>query len=440
MLNSPSSGVVVLENGNETAAASSEVLVNALALETGPPGGATESASCVLAAGGSTAHAGVVHVKREHPAVATTPTSDTATGTSSHAQTQYSAQYLAELLKDKKQLAAFPTVFQHLERVLDEEINKVRVSLFQFEFNKDELELPEADGTVSVVTEKVYVPVKDFPDYNFVGRILGPRGMTAKQLEQETGCKIMVRGRGSMRDKKKEDMNRGKPNWEHLADELHVLIQCEDTENRAKVKLIRAKDEVTRLLVPAAEGEDELKRKQLMELAIINGTYRPANQQKIAIQTPRLLQPMTLNGSPLRSPLGAPLILSPTGRHPQHQHQQIMPNTANLAQLTNAMMMNGQLQGLQAAQLVATSSPSAMTHNDQLTAANQLFFNQMLDPTMSALSQYNGYNAFAQPLFTTAQAQTAAQQHLQHTTPNSHDQYNGGQDMSLAGQYLYARR
>jgi len=39
--------------------------------------------------------------------------------------------------------------------------------------------------------------------FNFVGRILGPRGMTAKQLEQETGCKIMVRGRGSMRDKKK---------------------------------------------------------------------------------------------------------------------------------------------------------------------------------------------------------------------------------------------
>ena len=39
--------------------------------------------------------------------------------------------------------------------------------------------------------------------FNFVGRILGPRGMTTKQLEQETGCKIMVRGKGSMRDKKK---------------------------------------------------------------------------------------------------------------------------------------------------------------------------------------------------------------------------------------------
>lgn len=43
--------------------------------------------------------------------------------------------------------------------------------------------------------------------YNFVGRILGPRGMTAKQLEQETGCKIMVRGKGSMRDKKKVIIN-----------------------------------------------------------------------------------------------------------------------------------------------------------------------------------------------------------------------------------------
>ena len=40
-----------------------------------------------------------------------------------------------------------------------------------------------------------------------MGRILGPRGMTTKQLEQETGCKIMVRGKGSMRDKKKVRMD-----------------------------------------------------------------------------------------------------------------------------------------------------------------------------------------------------------------------------------------
>jgi hypothetical protein len=31
--------------------------------------------------------------------------------------------------------------------------------------------------------------------------------MTAKQLEQETGCKIMVRGKGSMRDKAKVNIS-----------------------------------------------------------------------------------------------------------------------------------------------------------------------------------------------------------------------------------------
>lgn len=49
----------------------------------------------------------------------------------------------------------------------------------------------------------IRVCFSSFVQFNFVGRILGPRGLTAKQLEAETGCKIMVRGKGSMRDKKK---------------------------------------------------------------------------------------------------------------------------------------------------------------------------------------------------------------------------------------------
>ena len=84
--------------------------------------------------------------------------------------------------------------------------------------------------------------------------------MTAKQLEQETGCKIMVRGRGSMRDKLRRMDNNGvrfvdgvpfQPCIEHLNDPLHVLISCEDYENRARVKLDHAVAEVRKLLVPA---------------------------------------------------------------------------------------------------------------------------------------------------------------------------------------------
>ena len=45
-------------------------------------------------------------------------------------------------------------------------------------------------------------------------------------------------------------MNRGKPNWEHLSEDLHVLITVEDTQNRAAVRLKKAVDEVRKLLVP----------------------------------------------------------------------------------------------------------------------------------------------------------------------------------------------
>ena len=55
-----------------------------------------------------------------------------------------------------------------------------------------------------------------------------------------------------------EDMNRGKPNWEHLNEELHVLITVEDTRNRAEMKMKRAVEEVKKLLVPAVSIKSNL--------------------------------------------------------------------------------------------------------------------------------------------------------------------------------------
>jgi len=54
--------------------------------------------------------------------------------------------------------------------------------------------------------------------------------------------------------KYQEEQMKGKPNWEHLNDELHVLITVEDTKNRAEVKLKRAVEEIKRLLVPAVSS------------------------------------------------------------------------------------------------------------------------------------------------------------------------------------------
>ena len=46
---------------------------------------------------------------------------------------------------------------------------------------KRSAELPDAVGPIVQLQEKLYVPVKEYPDFNFVGRILGPRGFTVKQ-------------------------------------------------------------------------------------------------------------------------------------------------------------------------------------------------------------------------------------------------------------------
>lgn len=57
-----------------------------------------------------------------------------------------------------------------------------------------------------------------------------------------------------LRDRSQEELNRGKQNWEHLSDELHVLITVEDTENRAQAKMKRAVEEIKKLLVPSVSA------------------------------------------------------------------------------------------------------------------------------------------------------------------------------------------
>lgn len=53
-----------------------------------------------------------------------------------------------------------------------------------------------------------------------------------------------------MKDKKVEDEKRGQPNFEHLEEDLHVLLMVEDTEERARLKLQKAVEEVNFLLTP----------------------------------------------------------------------------------------------------------------------------------------------------------------------------------------------
>lgn len=48
------------------------------------------------------------------------------------------------------------------------------------------------------VKAKVYIPQNT--NFNFSGLLIGPKGANQKKLEEITGCKILVRGKGSQKE------------------------------------------------------------------------------------------------------------------------------------------------------------------------------------------------------------------------------------------------
>ena len=95
-----------------------------------------------------------------------------------------------------------------------------------------------------------------------------------------------------------EDQNRGKPNWEHLNDELHVLITVEDTENRAKIKLQRATEEIKKLLVPSVGVSLDLDGLTHLLLHNLMGDINIlSNQPRVAPMDLNLLQSTQLQSS-----------------------------------------------------------------------------------------------------------------------------------------------
>ena len=43
---------------------------------------------------------------------------------------------------------------------------------------------------------KIPIPANQLPNQSFIGLIIGPRGNTQKRMEQETNCKISIKGKG----------------------------------------------------------------------------------------------------------------------------------------------------------------------------------------------------------------------------------------------------
>jgi splicing factor 1 len=121
--------------------------------------------------------------------------------------------------------------------------------------------------------EKVYIPVHEFPEINFFGLLVGPRGNSLKRMERESGAKISIRGKGSVKDGK----GRGEQFNSDEDDELHCVVTGDDD---IKVKnCVILINKVIEIAASTPEGQNDHKRNQLRELASLNGTLRDDENQ-----------------------------------------------------------------------------------------------------------------------------------------------------------------
>ncbi|XP_029122634.1 KH domain-containing protein SPIN1 isoform X2 [Elaeis guineensis] len=207
------------------------------------------------------------------------------------------SQYLAELLAEHQKLGPFMQVLPICSRLLNQEITRVSgmVSNQGFgDFDRLQCGSPSpmragfpqginmdwqgaSPSPCSYIVKKILrleIPVDTYPNFNFVGRLLGPRGNSLKRMEASTGCRVYIRGKGSIKDPGKEEKLRGRPGYEHLNDPLHILIEAELPVNVVDVRLRQAQEIIEELLKPVDESQDYYKRQQLRELAMLNSSLR----------------------------------------------------------------------------------------------------------------------------------------------------------------------
>ncbi|KAL8274652.1 hypothetical protein Esti_001367 [Eimeria stiedai] len=146
--------------------------------------------------------------------------------------------------------------------------------LCEFMVNNLEGFTPPPDYRPTKKIRRIEFPHEKYPDYNFMGIIIGPRGCNHKRLEAESGCTISVRGRGTQKEGKRD----------HQTDEeacmpMHVHIMG-DTDEAVE----RAVALVEPLLDPLHPAHEEFKRRGLEQLALVNGVnYSDLDQRRCAI-------------------------------------------------------------------------------------------------------------------------------------------------------------
>lgn len=106
-----------------------------------------------------------------------------------------------------------------------------------------------------ILTDKIVLPVEQFPRYNFVGKLLGPKGINLKAMQSFAKVKMSIKGKDSHKDRSKEEelIASGDPQYEHLKEPLHVIISTKAPRIEAHRRLAAACRELNKFMGPVNE-------------------------------------------------------------------------------------------------------------------------------------------------------------------------------------------
>jgi len=110
---------------------------------------------------------------------------------------------------------------------------------------------------IITIEEKVFFPIDQYPGFNFVGRLLGPKGANLKEFVASTKTKVSILGKGSSKDRSKEAelLKSDDPEHAHLKEPIHVIVSSKGPRVVAHRKMAAALRALSRFLVP---GDDRL--------------------------------------------------------------------------------------------------------------------------------------------------------------------------------------
>nr|XP_018680215.1 PREDICTED: KH domain-containing protein At3g08620-like isoform X3 [Musa acuminata subsp. malaccensis] len=206
------------------------------------------------------------------------------------------SQYLAELLAEHQKLGPFMQVLPICSRLLNQEIIRVSGMVSNQGFsdcNQLQHRSRSAMATPNLISNAggtTFAGWRGPPqEFNFVGRLLGPKGNSLKRVEASTGCRVYIRGKGSIKDPGQEEQLQGRPGYEHLDDPLHILIEAELPANVINTRLRQAHDIIEELLKPVDESHDYHKRQQLRELAVLKSGLRDDNNPHPSLKSSFIL-------------------------------------------------------------------------------------------------------------------------------------------------------